>query len=103
MSHRPSMDSLELTLTRLLGIGVAISSLALGAGLVTTLATGTSAASTFLLTTGVLLLFATPITRVVVSSVGYARRRDWLFVILTVIVLAELIASIVAAMRSGRP
>jgi uncharacterized membrane protein len=96
------MNDLELTLGRLLGIGVTISSLALGAGLLVAMTLGTGAASTFLLNAGVLLLLATPIARVVVSSVGYARQRDWLFVLLTAIVLAELIASILAAMR-GRP
>ena len=93
------MNDLELTLGRLLGIGVTISSVALGAGLAVALTFGTGAASNFLLTAGVLLLLATPIVRVVVSSVGYARRRDWLFVVLTAIVLAELIASIFAALR----
>ena len=93
------MNELELTLGRLLRAGVAISSLALGAGLAVAMTLGTGAASTFLLTAGVLLLLATPIARVVVSSVGYARRRDWLFVILTLIVLGELVASIAVALQ----
>jgi uncharacterized membrane protein len=97
------MNDLEITLGRLLGVGVTISSLALGAGLAVAMTLGTGAASSFLLTAGVLLLLATPIARVVVSSVGYARRRDWLFVLLTAIVLAELIASIVAAIRGSLP
>jgi len=101
MTERPSMDDLEVTLGRLLGIGVTISSITLGAGLVAALTLGTGSLSTFLLTAGVLLLLATPVTRVVVSSVGYARRRDWLFVVLALIVLAELIASIVAALTSS--
>jgi len=94
------MSGLEVTLSRLLRIGVTISSLALGAGLAIALTLGTGAASTFLLTAGVLLLLATPIARVVVSSVAYARRRDWLFTALTLIVLAQLIASIAAALRA---
>jgi uncharacterized membrane protein len=96
------MKDLEVTLSRLLGVGVAISSLALAAGLAVAMTIGTGAASTFLLTAGVLLLLATPIARVAVSSVGYALRRDWRFVVLTAIVLAELIASIVAAMHGSR-
>jgi uncharacterized membrane protein len=48
---------------------------------------------------GVLMLIATPVARVVVSSITYVRRRDWTFAVLTLIVLAELVASIVAAMR----
>jgi len=99
MTERPSVDEIERTLGRILGIGVTISSIALAAGLVAALVVGPGRAATFLLTSGVLLLLATPITRVVVSSVGYARRRDWVFVVLTAIVLAELLASIFAATR----
>jgi uncharacterized membrane protein len=93
------MNDLEVTLGRLLRIGVTISALALGAGLAVAMTLGAGALSTFLLTAGVLLLLATPIARVVVSSVGYARRREWLFVILTMIVLGELIASIAVALQ----
>ena len=41
---------------------------------------------------------ATPVGRVAVSVGEYARQRDWLFVLLTSIVLIELLASVVAAM-----
>ena len=44
---------------------------------------------------GVLLL--TPVARVVASVVGYLRARDWWFVLYTVVVLALLIGSFVAA------
>jgi len=97
--ERDTIDDLELTLGRLLGIGVTASSISLGAGLVAAVTLGTGAIATFLLSAGVLVLLATPITRVVVSSIGYARRRDWLFVVLTLVVLTELIASIAAAVR----
>ena len=40
--------------------------------------------------TGLLLLIATPILRVVFSLFGFAGQRDWLFVALTLIVLAVL-------------
>jgi uncharacterized membrane protein len=102
MSEPASANRLELILRRLLGIGVLLSSTTLAAGLVATFIAGPSAFATLLLWTGVLLLIATPVARVAVSSVGYAVRRDWMFVILTLIVLAELVASIVAALR-GRP
>ncbi len=39
---------------------------------------------------GLLLLVATPIARVVFSVVGFARQRDWLYVTITLIVLALL-------------
>jgi uncharacterized membrane protein len=52
-----------------------------------------------LLAIGVLILIGTPLARVVVSTIAYARHRDWTFVLLTLIVLGELVASIVAAVR----
>jgi len=96
---RGAADDLERTLGRLLAVGVTISSVAMGAGLAAALTLGTGAVATFLLTSGVLILLGTPITRVAVSSIGYARRRDWLYVFLTLVVLAELLASIFAAVR----
>jgi len=42
-----------------------------------------------------------PAARVVVSSVAYARRRDWTFMLLTLIVLGELLASLVVALTSS--
>lgn len=44
---------------------------------------------------GLLLLVATPITRVVCSVAGFARQRDWLYVTITLIVLLLLIYSLV--------
>ena len=99
MSEPQSMEQLEVMLGRLLGIGVAATSIALAAGFAAWFVRGPGAVTTFLLTSGVLLLIATPAARVLVSSVGYARRRDWTFMALTLIVLGELIASIVAAVR----
>lgn len=42
---------------------------------------------------GLLLLIATPITRVAFSIVGFSVERDWLYVSFTVIVLAILLYS----------
>ena len=44
---------------------------------------------------GLLALIATPFTRVAVSIVAFALERDWRYVLITVIVLAILIAGIV--------
>jgi uncharacterized membrane protein len=55
-----------------------------------------------LLTIGLMLLLATPVARVVVSVVDYARERNWVFFVLTVIVLAELAASVLYAIYVGR-
>lgn len=45
---------------------------------------------------GLLLLIATPIARVVFSIVGFVRQRDWLYVAITLIVLALLSYSLLA-------
>ena len=89
----------EVALGRLLGIGVLASTLCLAAGLVMTLAAGDSRPARALLSTGLILLMATPVARVVLSSISYARRRDWLFVVLTLVVFLQLVASVIVAFR----
>lgn len=44
---------------------------------------------------GLLLLIATPVARVVYSVYGFARERDWLYVGVTLVVLAVLLYSLV--------
>jgi len=89
--------NLEAAIGRVLRLGVLTSSACLGAGLVITLASGSTGVAGGLLTAGLVVLLATPAARVVVSAITYARERDWLFVALTLTVLAELIASSIAA------
>ena len=55
-----------------------------------------------LLNAGIIVLLATPVSRVVVSTVEYAVARDWAFATLTFVVLLELIASAVAALVFNR-
>jgi uncharacterized membrane protein len=93
-----SVDRLERILGRVLGIGTAASTVCLAAGLVMTFAAGRNSAAAALLSAGIVVLLATPVVRVAVSSAGYARQRDWLFVGLTLVVLAELLSSIIAAL-----
>ena len=100
MTERPVQDTLEATLGRVLGIGVKFSTIALAAGVASALAFDDSTLTTALLTTGIVVLVATPVARVVISCLTYLRRRDWTFVVLTLIVLGELLASVVAAIRS---
>jgi uncharacterized membrane protein len=95
-----SADRLERILGRVLGIGVAASTVCLAVGLVMTFAAGNTAVARTLLSAGIVVLLATPVIRVAVSSAGYARQRDWLFVGLTLVVLAELLSSIIAALTS---
>jgi uncharacterized membrane protein len=88
---------LELAVGRVLWFGVVTSSICLGAGLVLGLGVPESNLARRLMTIGLLLLLATPAARVIVSVVDYVRERDWLFALLTVIVLLELAASVIAA------
>jgi uncharacterized membrane protein len=95
------MNDLEKTLGRLLRIGVTLSTLALGAGLAASFLGADAAVTATLLRTGIIVLIGTPVARVAVSSMAYARNRDWIFVVLTLAVLGELVASILAAVRRG--
>ena len=101
-ARRVSDRRLELAVGRVLWFGVLASSICLGVGLGLGLGIPASQFARRLMNTGLLLLLATPATRVVVSVVDYARERDWAFVMLTLIVLLELAASVVAAV-CGRP
>jgi uncharacterized membrane protein len=92
------MARLERTVGFVLWLGVTASSLCLAVGLMLGLANVGPASSRILLQTGVLVLLATPIARVVVTIWEYFVERDWLFVTLTTIVLLELAASVVAAL-----
>jgi uncharacterized membrane protein len=77
--------------------GILLSTATLAAGLLLTFAGLEPRAASFLLQAGLLVLIGTPVTRVVVSCVEYVIERDWTFTLLTAIVLAELLSSIVAA------
>lgn len=44
---------------------------------------------------GVLLLIATPITRVLISVIGFARERDWMYVVCSLIVFGLLCFSLI--------
>lgn len=46
---------------------------------------------------GLLLLIATPIARVIFSALAFALERDWLYVTITLIVLAILLYSLLAS------
>jgi uncharacterized membrane protein len=43
---------------------------------------------------GLLLLIATPVARVAFSVIGFALEKDWMYVVITLIVLALLIYSL---------
>ncbi len=90
---------LELAIGRVLFLGVTISSTCLAVGLGLSLVPGLAGAAGWLMNAGLIVLMATPVGRVVISIVDYAIDRDWLFAGLTIVVLAELAASLVAARR----
>jgi uncharacterized membrane protein len=98
---QPAATRLEWIIGVVLRAGVVISSVCLTVGLVLSLASVEPAAS-FLLNIGIVVLLATPLSRVIVSTVEYVMERDWTFATLTFIVLLELIASAVAALVFNR-
>jgi len=88
---------LELTIGRVLRLGVGASSVLLAAGLLLALIHEADGVAPIVLTTAIVVLLATPATRVAISVVEYVRERDWLFVALTLIVLLTLAGSVVVA------
>jgi uncharacterized membrane protein len=99
--EKPALH-LERIIGRVLRGGVLISTVCLSVGLLLSLATSGGALSALLLNAGIIVLLATPVARVIVSTVQYVHDRDWQFATLTVIVLLELMASAVAALVFNR-
>jgi uncharacterized membrane protein len=93
---------LEHVIGIVLRAGVMTSSACLVVGLVLAVVNGEGGAAGLLLHTGIVVLLATPVARVVVSIVQYAIDRDWMFTLLTAIVLVELLASAAAALVFNR-
>jgi uncharacterized membrane protein len=97
--NQPATDRLERWLGKVLTAGVLASTGLLAAGLLLQLlgaAPGTAAALT---NTGLIVLMATPVARVVVSVIEYSLERDWLFATLTTTVLIILLGSLAVSMR----
>jgi Protein of unknown function (DUF1634) len=94
--------TLERTVGRVLRTGIGATTVCLSGGLALKLMGISHRPAELLLTIGLMLLLATPVARVVVSVVDYARERNWVFFGLTVIVLAELAASVLYAIYAGR-
>jgi uncharacterized membrane protein len=94
-----SMGRLEVTLGRLLQGGVLSAAVCLTAGLAIWMTGGRPGVATVLLTAGLMILMATPILRVVVSLVAYARMRDWFFVSTTLFVFGVLVVTLTLALR----
>ena len=88
---------LEAMIGEVLRVGTIASSTLLAIGLVMALAGYRSGVGRLLLEAGLVILLATPATRVVVSAIEYVRERDWVFVVLTLVVLLALAGSVLAA------
>jgi uncharacterized membrane protein len=87
------LDRLETTLGRLLRTGVTSAAACLAVGLVAWMTAGPTRLATGVLTAGLVILMATPLMRVVVSLVAYARMRDWFFVTTTLLVFVVLVVA----------
>jgi len=95
--NRPSTARLEVMIGEVLRFGTMASSALFAIGLVMVLAGYQSRLAQALLQAALIILLATPATRVIVSIIEYFRERDWMFVVLTLVVLAALAGSVVAS------
>jgi uncharacterized membrane protein len=89
---------LEHKLGQLLVTGVIASAVLLAAGLIFWLPNPGAPRAQWLLNSGLIVLMATPIMRVVVSVAEYVRLRQWFFVAVTLVVLTELSITVAIAL-----
>ena len=97
-----ALTTLEHRLGRLLVTGVVLSAVLLASGLVFWLWHPGAPSSGWLLNAGLIVLMATPIVRVIVSVAEYVRLRQWFFVVVTLIVLAELTVTVAVALSRAQ-
>ena len=83
-------EDLEVRLNWISIALVALFGLAFGIGLVLQIRRPGSPEASLVLQAGLLLLMASPAARLLIALVERIRRSDWTFVIMTVIVAAEL-------------
>jgi uncharacterized membrane protein len=95
--ERSGLQRLERTIGEVLRFGTITSSTMFAVGLLITVMDYQPMVAHLLLATGLIILLATPPARVVVSVIEYIRERDWMFVVLTLIVLLALAGSVAAA------
>jgi uncharacterized membrane protein len=92
------LSRLEERLGRLLVTGVIVSAVLLAGGLLFWLWHPGAPRTDWLLNAGLIVLMGTPIVRVIVSVAEYVRLREWFFVIVTLVVLAELTVTVGVAL-----
>ena len=95
--NRPSTVRLEVLIGEVLRFGTIASTVLFSIGLMMMLTGYRVGFAGLLLNAALIILLATPAARVIVSVIEYIRERDWLFVVLTLVVLAALGGSVVAA------
>lgn len=94
---RSASARLEAMIGEVLRFGTIASSTLFAVGLVMALAGYRVELAGLLLNAALIILLATPAARVVVSVIEYIRERDWVFVVLTLVVLLALAGSVAAA------
>lgn len=94
-----TLSTLELRLRRVFVAGLATSASSLLLGLILYFVAPQATQTSWLLSAGLIVLMATPLLRVIVSIAEYLRMRDWVFVVLTLAVLLELMVTMVYALQ----
>jgi uncharacterized membrane protein len=97
MTHPDQLATLERRLGQLFVAGLTASAVFLLCGLALYLTSANNTAGAWPLNLGLMLLMATPLLRVVVSTIEYVRLREWFFVLTTLAVLAELTITMIYA------
>jgi len=93
-----ALGTLEHKLGRLLVTGVIVSAGLLALGLAFWVWHPNAPSTGWLLNAGLIVLMGTPIVRVIVSVAEYIRLRQWFFVVVTLVVLAELTVTVGVAL-----
>jgi uncharacterized membrane protein len=96
--NAPSLGHLERRLGQVLFTGVIVSAGLLAVGLMFWLSGPDTPQTEWLLNAGLVVLMATPIMRVIVSVAEYVHLRQWFFVAVTLVVLAELAITVTVAL-----
>ena len=92
--------TIEARIGRVLTAGRWISTALLALGLALLLTTTFTRFTDIVINAGLISLYATPVARVVVGTVGFAESHEWKFVTMTLAVLCVLIGSILAGCLS---
>lgn len=100
MTNVATNDRVEAVLGRVLGAGSALSTALLAIGLLLTIAVPAAAATAPVLSAGLIVLMITPMARVLVATLAYARAGEWSSALMAGTVLLVLAGSVVVAIRT---